>query len=119
MQLDVWDWDTRAAIFATWERLPDNAKRALGGVRFVEDASLKVWANAGDFDIRVRSLTMRSQAAAIAVVAHELGHVAGSHFRRCAAGALSRDDAELEADEYARSWGFAKELEQRRAFYGR
>lgn len=120
MQIEAYDdWNVRSAAHTVEQRLPPDARRVLQNVRVWTDARCPNAADAGDLDIRVRPGLRGSQAALIGILAHELGHVAGSHYKRCAAGVLSAEAAEIEADRYCRAWGFGPELEHRRMFYGR
>jgi hypothetical protein len=120
MQIEAYDdWDVRAAAHAVDERLPPDVRRALQHVRVWTDASCPNSADAGSADIRVRPGLRGSQAALVAVICHEAAHVALGHAQQVRAGLKSADVCEVEADALARSWGFGRELEARRVFYGR
>jgi hypothetical protein len=125
-EVDAWsvqDAYARSMIHRTWERLPSHVRQALRGLRFTEDvaglAARKAYASAGDFDVTIRDFGIVSEQAAIGIIAHEIGHVAGQDFRRLRAGEITEQQAEHSADAYARAWGFGSELEQRKFFLGK
>lgn len=125
MQIDVMTWylhrDIAEAIDQTWQRLPASVKAQLGHVRFTVGATPPYrgcYADAGHDDVCIYRLPPTTDAA-VAVICHELGHVAGNHHARIQSGALSRDAAEIEADAIARQWGFGRELSTRQLLLGR
>lgn len=120
MRIDCWDWDIRQAIFATWAALPIDVRQALDHVTFTYQRypERKAWASAGYADVDICTLPPTTDAA-VGVIAHELGHVAGQHHARLHAGEISTQQAEQEADQYVRHWGLARELEARKALVGR
>lgn len=126
-EVDAWsvqDAYTRDVIHKTWERLPVQVRRALRGLRFTEDAAAlsakKAYADAGVFDIRVRPFGLVSEQAAISVILHECAHVYLQHPQQLRAGLKSVAVVEAEADALVRgAWGFDKEMEDRRRFFGK
>lgn len=115
--------DTRTSIVNVWERLPLNVRRSLADVVFTEAPAAEMkgrLADAGQRDIRIKAgLRIASDAVIVGILAHELGHVAGCHFQRVVAGAMTPEAAELEADAYALGWGFGAELRARKQWIGR
>jgi len=119
MHVDTYNWEHRRVIYATWERLPPEVRRALDHVRFtVGQHARKSYASAGQADIDIQRLPIGTEAA-IAVVAHELGHIAGDHFRRLHSGEITEQEAEREADAYVRHWLGDRVLAERRHWTGR
>lgn len=119
MKIETWDPETRRVVFETWERLPLSVRIALDDVVFTTNRyARKALATAGHRDIDIQRLPVGTDVA-VAVVAHELGHVAGDHLGRIARGEMTDAEAEAEADRYARAWGFGRELDQRRLALGR
>jgi hypothetical protein len=101
------------------QRLPPQVRRWFADVSVIEDARCPSLADAGLRDIRIQPGLVCSTPAAIAVLVHEMGHVAGTHVRRVARGEITPVEAEAEADRYAQSWGFGRELAARRQWFGR
>ena len=125
--ISIADWlamdpQTRDVINATWARLPVSVQRALADVTFCEAPSAAMpgrYADAGPRDIRIRSgLKVASTPAIVGIIAHELGHIAGAHFQLVASGQMTVEAAEIEADQYAASWGFGPELQARKSWIG-
>lgn len=117
----VYDPVLRAVIVETWERLPEEARRSLKGVVFVQKRSLSsdALASAGVDDVWVRELKMAEMASADAIICHELGHIYHRHYEQLQTGQISREQAEIEADDFVRACGFAGALDVRRALLGR
>jgi hypothetical protein len=119
----VYDSHARDVIHKAWGRLPANVRQALDGLRFIEDAAalkaVNAHADAGVMVVRVRPFGIVSDDAAVGVILHEVGHIAGNHHARISAGQMSHAQAEREADEYVKAWGCNDCLEQRRFYFGR
>jgi hypothetical protein len=120
VRYDGLNWDIMSALAYIEQRLPHHVRAALKDVRIIEDGSIKgAWAQADDQTVYVHSLPRFSSQVGVGILVHELGHIAGAHYARVDAGLLSREEAEEEADRYARSWGFGDELRERAVFLGR
>lgn len=110
--IDTWERSARDAIYGCWDRLPWDVQQRLDHIRFTSGAQAqKSWASAGAADVDIARLPS-NRSAAIGVIAHELGHIAGDHYRRLHRGEITAADAEREANAYARRWGFDFELDQ-------
>ena len=119
MVIDSWDLEHRRIIGEVWDRLPDEVRRGLDHVRFTSgEHARKSWASAGQADVDISRLPWTTPAS-IGVIVHELGHIAGRHAELLTMGQITKEFAEREADQFARQWGFEKELEARRDLIGR
>ncbi len=99
----------RMAAWSVLARLPADAQRRLADVAIEETSGLPPLGDAGARDVRIKAMDAPI-AVLVGVLVHELGHIAGDHVVRVMRGEISASDAEQEADHYARSWGFGKEI---------
>ncbi len=118
MQNQAWDRAISEAVNAAWARLPWMVQQRLDHVRFTHNAvcgAPAAYATAGEADVDIQRLPLSTKAA-IGVILHELGHIAGDHYRRLHAGEITPQEAEREADTYVKSWGLADELSEAYTF---
>ncbi len=120
MIVDSFNWDLRDLVNDTERRLPADIRQALAHVRvYAGPASMKVIADCGPADIRVRLPLPPWSAAARAVLIHECAHIYLAHAQALRSGTKSAAECEAEAEQLLQSWGFEQDLRARAYFYGR
>src|SRR5262245_35853076 len=103
----------RIAAWQVLARLPADAQDHLADVAIEEVVAIphgSALGDAGADDIRIVAMKSAPLAVVMGVLAHELAHVRLGHLARHGAGAITKDDAEAEANALVRRWGFGVEL---------